>query len=93
VKEGHLVPLWKPPVSPGETKALGLYRADSQTHLDRLLADLPLSGWMHLMSSSPGAVRTGEPSGQPLTATAQDLIDTPLTLDLSDEVKTEIGAD
>jgi DNA-binding NarL/FixJ family response regulator/muconolactone delta-isomerase len=33
-EEGHLVRIWKPPVAPGETKALGLYRAESQKQLD-----------------------------------------------------------
>src|SRR5713101_5142357 len=45
-EEGHLVRIWKPPVAPGETKALGLYRADSQTQLDGLLGALPLADWM-----------------------------------------------
>jgi muconolactone D-isomerase len=42
---GHLVRLWKPPVAPGETKAVGLYRADSGPQL-ALLRALPLNGWM-----------------------------------------------
>jgi hypothetical protein len=33
VDNGHLVRLWKPPAAPGETKALGLYRADSEAQL------------------------------------------------------------
>jgi muconolactone delta-isomerase len=66
VKEGHLVRLWKPPVAPGETKALGLYRADSQDQLDGLLADLPLGDWMHVSvtplqphPNDPGAAQDG----------------------------------
>lgn len=47
-REGHLVRLWRPPVAPGERKALGLYRADSEAELDHLLGALPLSGWMHV---------------------------------------------
>jgi muconolactone D-isomerase len=46
--EGHLVRLWKPPVAPGEIKALGLYRADSEAQLTRLLAALPLYDWMRV---------------------------------------------
>jgi muconolactone D-isomerase len=45
---GHLVRLWKPPASPGETKALGLYRADSKAQLADLLGALPLYDWMNL---------------------------------------------
>ena len=37
-REGHLVRLWRPPVAPGERKALGLYRADGEAQLDGLWA-------------------------------------------------------
>jgi muconolactone delta-isomerase len=47
-RQGHLVRLWKPPVAPGETKAVGLYRADTEEELDGLLGALPLDGWMHV---------------------------------------------
>ena len=45
VDEGHLVRLWKPP---GETKALGLFRADSEAQLAGLLGALPLYDWMNI---------------------------------------------
>jgi len=48
-QEGQLMRLWKPPASPGETKALGLYRAGSRAELDRLLGALPLAGWMDIV--------------------------------------------
>ena len=48
VNEGHLLRVWKRPVAAGETKTLGLYRADSETQLDGLLAGLPLFDWMHI---------------------------------------------
>ena len=44
--EGHLVRLWKSPVAPGETKIIGLYRAESETQLNALLSALPLYKWM-----------------------------------------------
>jgi muconolactone delta-isomerase len=47
-REGHLVRLWKPPVAPGVSKAVGLDRADSAAQLDGLLGALPLSGWMEI---------------------------------------------
>ena len=47
-REGHLERLWRPPVAPGERKAVGLYRAASQNQLDGLLRALPLSRWMHV---------------------------------------------
>ncbi len=46
IRRGNLVLLWKPPVAPGETKAVGLYRADSEAELDGLLGALPLDAWM-----------------------------------------------
>ncbi len=48
VDEGHLVRVWKRPVASGETKILGLYRADSETQLDGLLGALPLYEWMRV---------------------------------------------
>jgi len=48
VAERHLIRLWKPPAAPGETKALGLYRADSEAALAGLLGALPLYDWMHV---------------------------------------------
>jgi muconolactone D-isomerase len=45
-REGHLVRLWRPPVAPGERKAVGLYRAESEEQLDSLLGALPLNPWM-----------------------------------------------
>ena len=46
IRQGHLVRLWKPPLETGETRAIGLYRAESQAQLDALLDALPLSDWM-----------------------------------------------
>jgi muconolactone delta-isomerase len=61
-RKGHLVRLWRPPVAPGERKALGLYRADSEAHLDGLLDALPLSGWMQT-SVTPLEPHPNDPSG------------------------------
>jgi muconolactone delta-isomerase len=48
VRRGHLVRLWKPPAEPGEAKAVGLFRADSEAQLDAMLDALPLTGWMQV---------------------------------------------
>ena len=48
VEEGHLARLWKPPAEPGEQKALGLYRAESEAQLAGLLDALPLADWMKI---------------------------------------------
>ena len=44
--DGHLLRVWKRPVSAGETHTLGLYRAEGETELDGLLSALPLYEWM-----------------------------------------------
>jgi muconolactone D-isomerase len=46
--DGHLVRLWRVPVVTGETKIVGLYRADTDVQLDELLAALPLYEWIHI---------------------------------------------
>jgi muconolactone delta-isomerase len=45
-RKGHLVRLWRPPLAPGERRAVGLYRADSEKQLTGILRALPLSAWM-----------------------------------------------
>ncbi|MGF7234373.1 MAG: muconolactone Delta-isomerase family protein [Frankia sp.] len=74
----HLLRVWKPPVEPGETKVLGLYRADSRAQLDGLLAALPLAVWMRVTvtpleahPNDPGKARPStfqlpEPSPSPV---------------------------
>ena len=47
VAEGHLVRVWKRTIA-GETKVLGLYRAESRAELDGLLGALPLYDWMKI---------------------------------------------
>lgn len=46
---GHLIRLWRLPGGPGETKAIGVYRADSQPLLDGLLRALPLYEWLKII--------------------------------------------
>lgn len=62
-RQGHLVRLWRPPLAPGERKALGLYRAASETELNALLAALPLSGWMEI-AITPLGPHPNDPAGQ-----------------------------
>ena len=47
-EDGHLVRLWRRPLAEDGTTAVGLYRADSQAELDRLLAALPLADWLRV---------------------------------------------
>ena len=64
VDEGHLVRLWKRPVAPGETRIVGLYRADNETQLDGLLGALPLYDWMHV-TVTPLEPHPNDPTAQP----------------------------
>ena len=72
VDEGHLLRLWKPPAAPAETKALGLYRADSEAQLTGLLRALPLYDWMNVtvtpLEAHPNDPVPRRPSPQPLGA-------------------------
>ena len=45
---GHLIRLWRLPGGPGEAKAIGVYRADSQPQLDGLVRALPLYEWLKI---------------------------------------------
>ena len=48
VDQGHLVRLWKRRVASGESRPIGLYRAESEGELDGLLRALPLYEWMRV---------------------------------------------
>jgi muconolactone delta-isomerase len=48
VDQGHLIRLWKRRVAPGDSRPIGLYRAESQAELDGLMRALPLSEWMRV---------------------------------------------
>jgi muconolactone delta-isomerase len=42
---GHLLRLWRPPLRPGEWRALGLFAAADDAQLERVLASMPLRVW------------------------------------------------
>jgi muconolactone delta-isomerase len=48
VDQGHLIRLWKRRVAPGESRPIGLYRAESEGELDDLMRALPLYEWMRI---------------------------------------------
>jgi muconolactone delta-isomerase len=43
--QGHLLRLWRPPLQPGEWRTLGLFAADNDDQLERVLASMPLRIW------------------------------------------------
>lgn len=48
VDQGHLIRLWMRRVAPGESRPIGLYRAESEADMDGLLRALPLYEWMRV---------------------------------------------
>ncbi len=48
VDQGHLIRLWRRDVAPGESRPIGLYRAESEADMDGLLRALPLYEWMRV---------------------------------------------
>ncbi len=72
VDEGHLLRVWRRSLAAGESRILGLYRADTETQLDALLGALPLYEWMHVAvtplephPNDPAAAVTGGPAMSP----------------------------
>jgi muconolactone delta-isomerase len=43
--QGRLRRLWRPPLRPGEWRALGLFDADDGVRLETVLASMPLRVW------------------------------------------------
>ena len=43
--QGYLLRLWRPPLQPGEWRSLGLFAADDDDELERVLASMPLRVW------------------------------------------------
>jgi muconolactone delta-isomerase len=43
--EGHLLRLWRPPLRTGEWRTLGLFSADDEAQLEKVLASMPLRVW------------------------------------------------
>lgn len=47
IAEGHLLRLWRPPLTPGEWRTWALFNADDADQLETLLASMPLRAWRH----------------------------------------------
>jgi muconolactone delta-isomerase len=43
--DGNLLRLWRPPLAPGEWRTFGLFSADDDRQLDKILASMPLHVW------------------------------------------------
>lgn len=49
--DGHLIRLWKVPAGADETATVGLYRAESEAELERMLGALPLYDWLRVATT------------------------------------------
>ena len=67
VEEGHLIRVWMLTAPDGESRILGLYRADNRAQLDRLIAALPLYEWMRV-TVMPLEPHPNDPGASPATA-------------------------
>ena len=63
VDQGHLIRLWKRHVAPSGSRPIGLYRADSEADIDRLLRELPLYEWMRV-TVTPLQPHPNDPAAQ-----------------------------
>jgi len=43
--QGNLLRLWRPPLRPGDWRALGLFAADDEEQLEQVLQSMPLRVW------------------------------------------------
>ena len=68
VDQGHLIRLWKRQVRPGESRPIGLYRAESGGELDDLMRALPLYEWMRVTVTPLEPHPNDAPAQQPLSA-------------------------
>ena len=60
-ENGHLLRVWKPLVANADGRALGLYRAESETEMNSLLQALPLYDWMRI-TVTPLAPHPNDPA-------------------------------
>jgi muconolactone delta-isomerase len=45
-RAGHFLRLWRPPLRPGEARAIGLFRAADEAELREILESLPMYSWI-----------------------------------------------
>ena len=62
--EGKLLRLWRPPLQPGEWKALGLWQAESEAELREAIATLALYPWFAAIEIVPLTPHPADPARQ-----------------------------
>jgi len=61
--EGNLLRLWRPPLQPGEWRTLGLFAADDEAQLAKVLASMPLRVW-RTDEVTPLSPHPNDPAGE-----------------------------
>src|SRR6266849_1176157 len=59
--QGHLLRLWRPPLQPGDGRALGLWQARDAAQMQEILEALPLAPWM-TMDTTPLSPHPSDPA-------------------------------
>jgi muconolactone D-isomerase len=59
--QGHLIRLWRAPLPSGQPRTLGLWRAQNEEEVRRIVATLPLHIWMSV-EVTPLAGHPNDPS-------------------------------
>ncbi|HEY5201155.1 MAG TPA: muconolactone Delta-isomerase family protein [Acidothermaceae bacterium] len=67
--QGHLLRLWRPPLKPGEWRALGLFSAADEVELEKVLASMPLRVWRSDQVVPLGAHPNDPPQPRPANGT------------------------
>lgn len=83
--EGHLLRLWRPPLQPGEWRTLGLFEAEDEVELDKVLASMPLRVWrtdeaQALPAHRNDPVALGLPIGTPAAGGTEYLVTMTVTV-------------
>jgi muconolactone delta-isomerase len=63
--QGHLARVWIRRVEPGHTRVVGLYRADGEMELNRIIRGLPLYDWMQV-TVTPLEPHPNDPAAAPV---------------------------
>jgi muconolactone delta-isomerase len=74
--DGHLLRLWRPPLQPGEWRTLGLFAADDERRLEKVLASMPLRIWRHDDVVALAAHPNDPPSPPPRRQGAREFLTT-----------------
>jgi muconolactone delta-isomerase len=81
--QGHLLRLWRPPLSAGEWRTWGLFQAADATDLESVLSSMPLRIWRHdtvtPLTAHPSDPDSRDVTGNQASPDVADMLDAVLT--------------